>query len=80
MAWDRAQPKIKIQPGSRTLVSPRQVWDVQHSRMAIVHMAKMQRVAVAAHNALLSLHSEVEDWQYRLVISTALGQDAQTEI
>lgn len=41
MAWDRAQPKPKIQQGSRTLVSPRQVWDVQHSRMAIVHMAKM---------------------------------------
>lgn len=78
----RAQPRAKVQQVSRTLVSPRQVWDVQHSRIATVHREKMAESGCGCTQCwtLLYLLSEVEDWQHRLVINTALGQDAQTEI
>lgn len=43
-ARDRAQPRVRVHQISRTLllVSPRQVWDVQHSRTAAVHVEKWQ--------------------------------------
>lgn len=74
MAWGTAQSHILQVSRAWLLVSPRQVWDVQHSRMATVHMEKWQRMAVAV--TVLCCPSI----QHRLVINTASGKDAQTEI